>query len=347
MKYTGAKVEGFLRSPDPAARAILIFGPDEGLVRERAQRLAKLVLEDLSDPFRVVEIFGSDLKSDPARLSDEALSLSFGGGRRVVWVRQANDQCIDACKALLDQDTPSDTMVLLDAGDLNPRSKLRKLFETAKNAASIACYADDARSLSDVVRESLNRHNLTADRDAMSLLVQSLGSDRSVTRGELDKLALFMGDDTQVSENHVRDCIGDSAASRVDDVIFAAAGGNAQKLEETLTRVLADGANPVQLVRAAQRHFQRLHFARGNMREGMNADQATKSLRPPVMFMQVDAFRSQLNLWPESKLTRAFDVLTQAETDCKTTGLPAEAIAGRALLTLAQAAKAGQARGRR
>ena len=347
MKYTGAKVEGFLRSPDPAARAILIFGPDEGLVRERAQRLAKLVLDDLTDPFRVVEIFGSDLKSDPARLSDEALSLSFGGGRRVVWVRQASDQCIDACKTLLEQDTPSDAMVILDAGDLNPRSKLRKLFETAKNAASMACYADDARSLSDVIRETLKRHNLSADRDALALLAQSLGSDRSVTRGELDKLALFMGDETQVGENHVRACIGDSAASRVDDVIFAAAGGDPIKLEDALTRVLADGTNPVQLVRAAQRHFQRLHFARGSMSDGMNPDQATKSLRPPVMFMQVDAFRSQLNLWPESKLARAFDVLTQAETDCKSTGLPAEAIAGRALLTLAQAAKSGQARGRR
>lgn len=347
MKYTGAKVEGFLRAPDPKARAILLFGPDEGLVRERAQRLAKLVLDDLNDPFRVVEIFGSDLKSDPARLSDEALSLAFGGGRRVIWVRQANDQSIEACKALLEQDTASDSMVILDAGDLNPRSKLRKLFETAKNAASIACYADDARSLPDVIRETLKRHNLSTDRDAMALLVQSLGSDRSVTRGELDKLALFMGSDTQVGEDHVRACIGDSAASRVDDVIYAAAGGDAIKLEDALTRVLADGANPVQLMRAAQRHFQRLHFARGSMNEGMNPDQATKSLRPPVMYMQVDAFRSQLNLWPESKLARAFDVLTQAETDCKTTGLPADAVAGRALLTLAQAAKSGQARGRR
>lgn len=347
MKYTGAKVEAFLRSPDPAARAILVFGPDEGLVRERAQRLGRLAVEDLSDPFRVVEIFGSDLKSDPARLSDEALSLSFGGGRRVVWVRQTTDQSVEACKTFLHQDTPCDAMVILDAGDLNPRSKLRKLFETAKNAASIACYADDARSLPDVIRESLNRANLTADRDAMSLLVQSLGSDRSVTRGELDKLALYMGSETQVSEVHVRACIGDSAASRVDDVIFAAASGDAKKLEDALTRVLADGANPVQLVRAAQRHFQRLHMARGNMTDGMNADQAAKSLRPPVMFMQIDAFRAHLGLWSQSKLARAFDLLTQCETDCKTTGLPAEAITGRAFLALAQAAKAGQSRNRR
>lgn len=344
MKITGAKVEAFLRAPDPALRAILVFGPDEGLVRERAQRLAKLAVEDLSDPFRVAEFTGAQLKDDPARLADEAAAISFGGGQRVVLVRQAADACEAACKSFLALDTPADALVVLDAGDLSPRSKLRKLFEAAKNAACIPCYADDARTLPDVIRQTLGGHGLNVDRDAMGLLMQSLGSDRSVTRGELDKLALYMGDEKQVTEAHVRDAIGDSGATATDDAIYAAAGGDAGKLETALTRLLADGTNAVQIVRAAQRHFQRLHIARGDMATGMNADQATKALRPPIIFKQADAFRGQLGLWSEDKLARAFEILTQAETDCKTTGLPANAITGRALLAIAQAARAGQRR---
>lgn len=345
MKITGAKVEAFLRAPDPALRAILVFGPDEGLVRERSQRLAKQVLEDLNDPFRVAELTGAQLKDDPARLPDEAAAMAFGGGRRVVLVRQATDGCEAACKSFLALDTPADALVVLSAGDLSPRSKLRKLFEAAKNAACIPCYADDARSLPDVVRQSLNGLGLSADRDAMALLVQSLGSDRSVTRGELDKLALYMGDEKQVGEAHVRAVIGDSGATGVDDAIYASAGGDTLKLETALSRLFADGTNAVQIVRAAQRHFQRLHMARGNMASGMNADQAVRGLRPPIIFTRADAFRGQLNLWSEDKLARAFEILTQAETDCKTTGLPADAITGRALLTIAQAARAGQGRG--
>ncbi|MFC1673042.1 DNA polymerase III subunit delta, partial [Pseudomonadota bacterium] len=235
----------------------------------------------------------------------------------------------------------------LDAGDLPPRSKLRKLFEAAKNAACVPCYADDMRSLPDVIRETLSRHGLSTDRDAMSLLVQSLGSDRSVTRGELDKLAIYMGDNTQVSEADVRACVGDSAASQVDDAIYAAAGGDTEKLESSLTRLLGEGVNAVQLVRAAQRHFQKLHTARGHMATGMSADQATKSLRPPIIFKQADAFKRQLSMWSENNLARAFDVLTQAEIDCKTTGLPADAVTGRAFLALAQAARSGQRQNRR
>jgi len=199
-------------------------------------------------------------------------------------------------------------------------------------------------SLPDVIRESLTRFELTADRNAMSLLVQNLGSDRSVTRGELEKLALYMGGPGQVSEDDVRAAIGDTAASGIDDVVYSAASGEPQKLESSLNRVLSEGINAVQLVRAAERHFQRLHIARGQMARGHNADQATRSLRPPVIFKLADAFKRQLSLWPESKLSRAFEILTQAEIDCKTTGLPANAICGRAMLTIAQAAKAGQRR---
>ena len=345
MKIQGAKVEAFLRAPDPSLRAILIFGPDEGLVRERAQRLAKMVVDDINDPFRVVEFTGPQLKDDPARLPDEAAAMAFGGGQRVVRVRQAVDSCEPACKSYLGLDTPADALVILDAGDLSPRSKLRKLFEAAKNAACVPCYADDARSLPDVVRQSLSGHGLSLDRDALSLLVQSLGSDRSVTRGELDKLALYMGDEKQVTEAHVRDAIGDSGAAVVDDAIYAAAGGDAGKLETALSRLFADGTNAVQIVRAAQRHFHRLHVARGNMNGGMSAEQATKAMRPPIMFKVAGAFRAQLSLWPQNKLARAFEILTQAEVDCKTTGLPANAVTGRALLAVAQAARAGQPRG--
>ena len=87
MKLAAARVEGFLRQPDPEIHAVLLYGPDAGLVRERAETLARGVCPDLHDPFRVAELSGGMLVSDPARLADEAAQISLMGGRRVVRVR--------------------------------------------------------------------------------------------------------------------------------------------------------------------------------------------------------------------------------------------------------------------
>ena len=84
MDVKAAQVDAFLAKPPETLRLALIYGPDTGLVRERAKRLAQTFVHDLSDPFRLVEMSGDQLSADPARLNDEAASIAFGGGRRVV-----------------------------------------------------------------------------------------------------------------------------------------------------------------------------------------------------------------------------------------------------------------------
>ena len=49
MKVTAAKVAQFISSPPDTVRAVLLYGPDAGLVRERAELLTKLIVEDPKD----------------------------------------------------------------------------------------------------------------------------------------------------------------------------------------------------------------------------------------------------------------------------------------------------------
>lgn len=339
MIIKGAATKSFLQNPDKSLRAILLYGPDTGLVKENAEQIAKTRVPDLSDPFSVVEIFASDLRSDPARLADEAGALSFGGGGRVVRVRQASDASADAIASFIDGDTLSGAMVIIEAGELNARSALRKLFEGSEIAVALACYGDDARSLPDIIRQTLAPHNMTVSRDAMALLIQSLGADRSLTRGELEKLALYKGLPGEISIDDVRASLSDAAATSMDDVVFAAASGNFAKLESALEKTFDEGTNAIAVVRASARHFQRLHMARGEIDNGKSSEDALQILRPPVFYKYKDQFKSQLNIWPGERLARAFELLTQAEIDCKTTGLPAPAMCHRALIQIAQAAR--------
>src|SRR5262249_45477030 len=87
MKITGRNIASFLSGTDGAVAAALFYGPDTGLVKERADRLAAAIVGDLADPFRVSELTPERLRDEPSLLSDEAAALTFGGGRRVVRLR--------------------------------------------------------------------------------------------------------------------------------------------------------------------------------------------------------------------------------------------------------------------
>lgn len=338
MKISPAAADRFASQPNSELRAVLVYGPDQGLVRERAESMTRAVAEDPTDPFRVVEIAAPALRDDPARLVDEAGSLSLMGGRRVVRMRDATDGVVDRLRDALEIPAGG-ALIVVEAGDLGRQSRLRKLFEDAPEAAALACYADDARSLEPVIRKILGDLGLEVSDDAMIYLRDNLGGDRMVTRRELEKLALYAAGGTRVMLEDAVACVGDSAGIVIEDIAFATASGDQARLLRAMDRVIDEGVEPVRILRAMARHFQRLHLAAGLISEGSSIDAAIKSLRPPVFFKRADDFRDQLRLWRPAALARAMEAITEMERDCKTTGIPAEAACSRGLLRLAVRAR--------
>ena len=340
MKIAAGRVDAFVRAPDPKARAVLVYGPDAGQVRERARALVVGAAGDAADPFRVAELTGAALREDPTRLADEANALSLMGGRRAVWVREATDGLAALLESLL-EGPEAESLVVVEAGELGARSSLRVLFEGAKNAAALPCYVDEDDNLEAVIRDTLRRHELSVAADALDHLTINLVGDRMVVRGELEKLALYCAGEREVTLEAARACVGDSVESSLDELAFAAGAGDQPGLARALARVAADGTSPISVLRAAARHFQRLHLAAGMMAGGASAERAVGALRPPVFFKYKDAFRSQLARWTPATAADALDALAAAEADCKTTGIPAETVSERALIAIA--ARAGRA----
>ena len=343
MKIAAGGVERFLRQPDTAVVCTLVYGPDQGLVRERAETLVRHVAGDLDDPFRVVELTAVAVANDPARLADEAAALSFSGGLQVVWVRAAGDGLAKVFEGFLAH-AHGDAQVVVEAGNLGNRSSLRRVFERAGNAAALACYLDDEPGLRGIIKESLAGHGLTASPDALAYLTENLGADRQVTRNELEKLALYKGGPGTVSLEDAAASVGDSAATSYDAVAYAAAGGDQAGLDRALTRAFTEGLHAVGLLRAVARHLRRLHLAIALAARGRSPEQAMKALKPPVIFIFTGRFRAQMSAWPNHRLADAMEILIGAEVECKTTGLPARAVCGRALMRIAQAARQAGAR---
>jgi DNA polymerase-3 subunit delta len=333
VKPSPAQVAALLQRPPETIAAILLFGPDEGLVRERAETLVRAVLGHAGDdPFRMALLTGDMLKQDPALLADEAAALSLMGGRRIIRLRDAGDAVAKSLQYVLDQ-KPGGGLVAIEAGDLGKSSSLRKLVEAAPNAAAIACYADGPRDVAQLIRDVLGRDRISVTEEAVAYLVANLGEDRGITRQELDKLCLFAGPGGRIDLDGAVASVGDSSALALDDVVYDALDGFAASVETALTRLFLEGQSAVAILRAAQRHGQRLHLAASRVAAGESADAVARSIRPPIFFKLVDRFRNQIGEWPPERTQRLLKLLLQAELDCKTTGFPEETIC-RQVLTM-------------
>ncbi len=340
-------VAGYARKPDPALRVAVLYGNDEGMVAERGRALAQAVCADLTDAFRVVELTGAQIKDDPARLADEFQSLSLIGGRRVVRVRPAGDEATAAVETVLGA-TAGDALIVIEAGNLPPGSALRKLATAAERAAAIACFEDGERALEGLIDSVLGGVGLRANDDARDYLVDNLGGDRGLSRSELEKLALYKGipkKDTPtaartVTVDDAMAVIGDSAAIGLDDAVYAAFDGDPVGLDRALDRIFAEGVAAPSAVRAFQRHADLLHRLAGAVDIGARPEDVIARTWPQPHFSRKSALTRQARTWPSPRLADLIGLLLEADMQCKTTGLPDEAILRRAALRVAQAARA-------
>jgi DNA polymerase-3 subunit delta len=338
---------GYARKPDPALRVVLLYGNDEGMIAERARVLAQAICPDLTDAFRVVELTGAQIKDDPARLADEFQSLSLVGGRRVVRVRPAGEEAADAVENLLEAPA-GDALVVVEGGNLPPASSLRKLVAASPAGAAVACFEDSEGSREKLVDSVLGAAGLRAEDDARDYLVDNLGSDRGLSRSELEKLVLYKGIPGKdapaaariVTWDEAAAVIGDSAAIGLDDAVYAAFDGEPAALNRALDRVLAEGTAPASAIRAFQRHGDMLHRLAGAVEAGARPDDAIARLRPPPHFSRRAALQHQARAWPSQRLGELLGLLLEAEMQCKSTGMPDEAILRRAALRVAQGARA-------
>ncbi len=277
-----ADAETALTRRDASHNVVLLYGPDVGLVSERAAALVKRTLPDAHDPFALVRLEGEDLASDPRRLMDETRTIGLFGGERVVWVRAGSRNIVPALEPVLAE--PCETLVVVEAGDLKRGAALRSLCENSPRALAIGCYADSERDLARLVDAMLAEEGLSIARDARELLVSLIGGDRLASRGEIAKLALYAKGSGTVSLDDVRTIVGDASALALDDVVDNALAGDAPAALAALVKAFGAASRPDAILGALERALAGLHVMALAVAAGGAPGRVVEQARPPVHF---------------------------------------------------------------
>jgi DNA polymerase-3 subunit delta len=342
VKVKTRDAERALSRPSQDTRIYLIYGPDGGLVRERAQTLAKALVPDPEDPFAVTRLTEDDLKSDPAALADALAALSLTGADRLVRVRIGGD--LAALGALIGEveagDQPIEAKLVIEAGDLKKTSKLRKAAEDGASCLAVPCYADETRDLLALAEAQLAEEGLALAPDARAMLAPYLEGDRALARSEVEKLILYKGLADQRGGEPARieraDITAISAAgseAALDQILEPALGGDPARADSAYARAVGAGTSPVAVLRVLQRRIDQLdmfHAGGGDM--GALARAGAPRFGPPA-----DAFKRAAKNFSGRRLDHARRLAFDAERAVKRSGAPAEAIVGELILRLARA----------
>ncbi|MCQ4633849.1 DNA polymerase III subunit delta [Shinella sp. CPCC 100929] len=298
--------DGFLKRKPLPVRLFLIYGPDRGLVSERAAALAANSGVDLADAFSVVKLDAGEIGNQPGRLIDEMNAIGLFGGDRLVWIRNAGSEkgLADALEILASMPAGPSTLVI-EAGDLKKGAALRKAAETSSQAAAIACYADDGRALQALIDQELATEGLRISPAARERLVETIGGDRLASRNEVRKLALYCRGKELIEEQDVEDIVGDASAISTDDAIDAILKGDRDGFMHAIQKIVSSKTPIFLVLQGCLRQFQLLELMRAEMDEKRApAAQAMATLGRHLHFRRKPIIENALKTWAGPAIRR-------------------------------------------
>ncbi|UNK38179.1 DNA polymerase III subunit delta [Shinella sp. H4-D48] len=298
--------DAFLKRKPLPVRLFLIYGPDRGLVSERAAAIAAASGVDLDDAFSVVKLDAGEIGSHPGRLIDEMNALGLFGGERLVWVRNAaSEKGISDAIDILASQPPGPSTLVIEAGDLKKGSAVRKAVETTSQAVAIPCYADDGRALQSLIDQELAAEDLRISPAARQRLVETIGGDRLASRNELRKLALYCRGRELIEEQDVEEIVGDASAISTDDAIDAILKGDKDGFLHAIQKIVSSKTPVFLVLQGCLRQFQLLELMRAEMDEKRApAAQAMATLGRHLHFRRKPIVENALKTWASPAIRR-------------------------------------------
>ena len=331
-------VEAFLRKPDPHYAIFLLYGPDTGLVNERAKALVSAAVDDVNDPFQMVKLDGDEVAADSARLADEAYTIPLFGGRRAIWIRAGGKSLMTALQPLLDE-PPRDCRVVIEGSDWRKSHPLVAAVEKSRIGALIACHGDESATIGQIIADEIGQAGLTITPEAREALASMLGGDRLASRSEVRKLCLYALGVGRIELADVEAVVGDATALVTDAIVDAAFSGRLAVLDELVTKAWGEGVNASVMAGTSLRHALTLHRLRGDVEKGRSATSVVEGAGGLVHFKRKADVSAQLATFSQARLDAIVSDLQTTVLEARRNSGLAEALVSRALIRIALSAQ--------
>lgn len=333
MKATQAQLTAALDRGGGDIRLFLLHGPDESGALAFATRLAR----GMGEAAERVDLDAASLRSDPAKLADEAASLSLFGERRFVRVVGAGEESADAVEALLEAPSAGNPVVMI-APSVKATGRLVKIALAADRAMSFACYPPEGNNAEALVTTMAREQGLRLGAGVAARIVRAGDGDRAIMASEVDKLALYL----DAGVEHPRDAgMSDLAEigaeldeGEITPIVEAVIAGDANALIAALRPMEGADASPIPWLRALARRLASLAEMRAAVDAGEGAGQVVKRFR--VFWREEGVTIAALQRWNVQRLMRALEIVRATEREVMARGAAGRTIADHQLLTLAR-----------
>ena len=269
---------------------ILFYGKNEGLKKEKINGLLNKENGSFKLTFSEEEII-----NNKKILFDEILNKSLFDTFKNIIINNVTDKFVNIVLELLEVEI-KDAKILLNAGILEKRSKLRNLFERGEKTTCVAFYEDDWNDLQKILNEFIKQKKISISQSNINLLIDRCNFDRKNLLNELEKIELFSKNKTMTSEDLFK-LTNLSENYSIKELAESFLSKNIKKIVKIFNENNFANEEIVILVKTLQKKAKNLLKLCLEFENNKNIDLTISNARPPIFWKEKDLIKLQLSKW--------------------------------------------------
>ena len=308
MIFKSYVLEQNLKSIDDC-KIILFYGENQGLKEE-----FKKNIKEANKNNEKLNLLQDEIIKNENLLINEISNKSLFNNKKIIFIDQVNEKILNIIEEMAED--VSDEKIVIFAGNLDKKSKLRSYFEKSKLCGIVACYQDNEITIKKIITNKLSDYQGLSTQ-VINFIIQNTGLDRSKVNNEIEKIKnCFL--EKKINLEKIDLLLNIKTNDDFNKLKDEALKGNKIKTNKLLADTVFEPENNIYYLNSINQRINKLYEIEKMKQNNSNTETLVSSLKPPIFWKDKPVLIEQTNKWNENKIKKALEKTYTVELQIKT-----------------------------
>tara|TARA_Y100000768_G_scaffold368496_1_gene332552 strand:+ start:1742 stop:2743 length:1002 start_codon:yes stop_codon:yes gene_type:complete len=267
----------------------LLYGENSELIEEVINRDIKTLF---SKNLYIYE--ESEILSDKDNFELSLFNKSFFENEKLIIINRSTDKILELVKNILEKNN-SDIKIILKAGILEKKSRLRNFFEKSKESFIIPFYEDNHQTLQNLALNFFKTNKIKISTQNINFILEKSKGSRVNLKNELIKIKNFSQNKTLIEFDDLVKITSSNENYKISELTDQCLAKNRNKTINILNENIASTEDNILILKSFLYKLKRLKKLKEEIETKKNQDQVLSSYKPPIFWKEKDIIKKQLN----------------------------------------------------
>ena len=292
-------------------KIVLFYGQNEG---HKKEEISKLLIANKNR--EIIKYSENEILENSENLYNHILSKSLFSQKKIIIVNRASDKILKIIE-YLNEKSFSDVFIIINAKNLEKKSKLRSFFEKSKEFITIAFYPDNNQTLAKNAALFFNENKIPMSQENLNLVISKCSGDRGILENDLNKIKLFSLNKKKISTDELIKLISLIENHNISELIDNCLAKNKNKTIAILNENRLSNDDCIIITRTFLIKLKRLLRLCESYQENKNLESTILHSKPPIFWKEKEIVKQQIKSWSLVQIKKSIYEINNIEMEIK------------------------------